>query len=127
MERKYWNCVDEVEIGEIVDRNVGLALYEYICESSYINMFWAAEAEPIITFTTDDVDFTKSRSLWDVLVEAVGDHRPGGDDATDLFFNPNDDRRTILLQALIRTYVEWKNGGVHSELDENLAENVEGE
>jgi hypothetical protein len=110
---QYWQ-VGEVpwpDIEEVVDQNVGEALKEYI-EDGVFTIVW--DEEPSIVFSVGpDLEFTKKEGLFEILVWEVGMFRPGGNDEEDLFFDPEGDRRAILMQELLRTYLKWKEGGVH--------------
>jgi hypothetical protein len=111
------------EIDRIVDEQVGAAIKEYM-NDGLLNINWFDRPEPIVSFCTpaDDFAFENQKPLLELLIEEVEGHRPGGgyaseayfaDDADDLFFDPDGDRRVVLLQALIRTYLDWKKDGVH--------------
>jgi hypothetical protein len=110
---KYWNCgeLPWPDIEEFVDQNVGEAMKYYIEDDGGLMISWYDEPEPSVVFTADD--FQKKESLYELLVYEVGSLRPGGDDAGDLFYDPEGDRRAILMQELLRTYLKWKEGGVH--------------
>ena len=109
----YWNCgeLPWPDIEEFVDQNVGEALKHYIEERGVLIISWFDEPEPLIAFWSDD--FKKEQSLYELLVEEIEGYRPGGVDENDLFFDPEGDRRAILMQELLRTYLKWKEGGVY--------------
>ena len=112
---EYWNCgeLPWPDIEEFVDQNVGEALKFYILEEGVLMICWGDEPEPPITFTTSRGEFDKKGSLYQLLIDELGMYRPGGENRDDLFYDPEGDRRVILLQELLRTYLKWKEGGVH--------------
>lgn len=128
-EAKYWRAGDETDLERIIDEQVGLALKEYICDTGRVMIEWWDRPEPEVVFSTGDtVEFEKGVLLFELLVEEVGMYRPGGDDRDDLFFDPKGDRKVILLQALLRTYLDWKKGGVHvPKPDEETGDTPEGD
>jgi hypothetical protein len=115
-EIKYWHCGDfELpDIEEFVDEQVGLALKEFIVEDGYISISWWDAPEPSVIFLAgEEGEFVKRVPFYELLVDEIGQYRPGGADANDLFFDPQGDRRAILMQELLRTYQKWKAEGVH--------------
>ena len=110
---EYWQCgeLPWPDIEEFVDQNVGEALKHYIEKEGMLFIDWD-NGEPSVKFTTEG-DFDHKESLYKILVFELGNLRPGGPDDTDLFYDPDGDRGVILLQELVRTYLKWKEGGVH--------------
>jgi hypothetical protein len=112
---KYWQCGEhDWDIDGFVDQNVGEALQEYIVEDGTIMMSWWDEPEPSVCFVAGNgCEFEKEESLYRLIVEEIGMFRRVGENEDDLFFDPEGDRRCILMQELLRTYLKWKEGGVH--------------
>ena len=115
---EYWNCGESPfpDIEDFVDKNVGLALEEYIEKDGILTVSWWSTPEPLISFAAGpDCEFKKEQSLVELIMEEIGMYRRGGpdEDETDMFFDPEGDRRCILMQELLRTYLNWKLGGVY--------------